>query len=76
MSSKKEQILASALELFVTLGFHGASTSAIAKNAGISNGILFHYFKTKEELIIELYIEIKKGMMDALEIDTITSQTE
>ena len=66
MSSKKEQILTSALELFVTLGFHGTSTSAIAKNAGISNGILFHYFKTKEELITELYIEIKKGMMDAL----------
>lgn len=57
--NKKEQILESALKLFVEFGFHGAPTSKIARNAGVSNGTLFHYFKTKDELVVELYIRLK-----------------
>lgn len=59
---KREQILASALTLFVEFGFHGTPTSKIAKEAGVSNGTLFHYFATKEELIKELYISIKNDL--------------
>lgn len=59
---KREQILASALTLFVEFGFHGTPTSKIAKEAGVSNGTLFHYFATKEELIRELYISIKNEL--------------
>jgi AcrR family transcriptional regulator len=75
MKTKQEQILNSALELFVTLGFHGTSTSAIAKHAWISNGIIFHYFKTKEDLITSLYISIKDELMESLQSET-TSSTE
>lgn len=59
-SEKKNKILNSALELFVEKGFHGTSTSSISKNAGVSTGILFHYFSTKKTLIIELYLNIKE----------------
>lgn len=59
---KREQILASALTLFVEFGFHGTPTSKIAKEAGVSNGTLFHYFPTKEDLIKELYITIKNDL--------------
>jgi AcrR family transcriptional regulator len=59
---KREQILASALRLFVEFGFHGTPTSKIAKEAGVSNGTLFHYFATKEDLIKELYISIKNEL--------------
>ena len=48
-----------ALKLFVTLGFHATPTSMVAKEAGVANGTLFHYFSTKEDLIIVLYKEIK-----------------
>lgn len=65
--SKEEKILESALALFVEFGFHGTPTSKIAKNAGVSNGILFHYFKTKEELIIALYVTIKSELMNFIE---------
>lgn len=61
--SKQDKILQSALELFVEFGFHGTPTSKIAKEAGVSNGILFHYFKTKEELIITLYVNIKEEIL-------------
>lgn len=37
----------------------GASTAQIAKRAGIAAGTLFTYFATKEELLNELYLELK-----------------
>lgn len=59
---KREQILIAALNLFVEFGFHGTPTSKIAKEAGVANGTLFHYFPTKEDLIIALYTDIKERM--------------
>lgn len=56
---KKIRILDSALKLFVEKGFHGTSTSAISKDAGVSAGILFHYFSSKNELVTELFLNIK-----------------
>lgn len=56
---KQKKILESALELFVEYGFHGTPTSKIASNAGVAAGTLFHYFKTKDELVINLYNRIK-----------------
>ena len=66
MISKQQKILDSALSLFVEFGFHGTPTSAIAKTAWVSNGILFHYFKTKEDLITGLYTSIKDDLMNFL----------
>ena len=57
---KKELLLEAAIKLFVERGLHATPTSAISKEAGVSAGILFHYFKTKDHLIDELYVSIKK----------------
>ena len=51
------------LKLFVERGFHGTSTAEIAKTAGVATGTLFHYFKTKEELINRLYLYTKENML-------------
>ncbi len=59
-TDKRRVILDAALTLFTERGFHGTSTSLIAQKAGIATGTLFHYFKTKEELIESLYLDIKK----------------
>lgn len=59
---KREQILQAALKLFVEFGFHGTPTSRIAQEAGVSNGTLFHYFKTKDELVVALYVHVKTEM--------------
>lgn len=56
---KQKKILESALQLFVQYGFHGTPTSKIASNAGVAAGTLFHYFKTKDELVVNLYNRIK-----------------
>jgi AcrR family transcriptional regulator len=48
----KEKILAAALELFQENGFDGTTTRQISKKAGIAEGTLFNYFKTKEDLAL------------------------
>jgi AcrR family transcriptional regulator len=57
--NKQEQILTTALRLFVADGFHGTPTSKIASEAGVANGTLFYYYNTKEDLIVALYNTIK-----------------
>lgn len=59
MSKKKQQLISTAKLLFAEKGFYGTPTAQIARDAGVSNGILFHYFPTKEDLIKSLYVEIK-----------------
>lgn len=67
---KQKEILASALKLFVANGFHGTPTSKIAKEAGVANGTLFHYYPTKDDLIISIYIAIKLEMSAFVESKT------
>ncbi|HEX8678057.1 MAG TPA: TetR/AcrR family transcriptional regulator [Segetibacter sp.] len=59
IQDKRKEILSAALKLFVEYGFHGTPTSKIAAEAGVANGTLFHYYKTKEDLVIVLYNDIK-----------------
>lgn len=61
---KQKEILNAALKLFVEFGFHGTPTSKIAKEAGVANGTLFHYYSTKEDLILALYKDIKSRLTE------------
>ena len=54
---KRSIIMDSALELFAEEGFHSASISKIAARAGISKGLLYNYFDSKEDLIREIIEE-------------------
>jgi len=56
---KREKLLQTALELFVSQGFNDTPTGKIAKQANIANGTLFYFFPTKDELIISLYLKLK-----------------
>lgn len=48
MADRTPEILRESLKLFLEKGFHGASTREICRRAGISSGLFFHYFPTKE----------------------------
>ncbi len=65
--SKREQILQTALRLFTEHGFRGTSTAEISKQAGVATGTLFHHFKSKEELIEELYLSAKAELAENLQ---------
>lgn len=64
---KKQLILDAAIKLFVEFGFHGTPTSKIAQEAGVANGTLFHYFPTKDDLVMALYIDIKTRLNEYIE---------
>ncbi|MGH4119043.1 TetR/AcrR family transcriptional regulator [Clostridium sp.] len=53
--AKQEKILGASIAEFADKGFDKASTNEIVKKAGISKGILFHYFKNKKNLFIFVY---------------------
>ena len=52
---KQEKILGVAIREFADKGFSKASTNEIVKDAGISKGILFHYFQNKKNLFLFVY---------------------
>lgn len=51
---KKKLILDTALELFATNGFHATSISQITKKAGISKGLVYNYFESKNDILEEI----------------------
>ena len=61
--SKKEQIEESAMQLFNEMGFHGVTTSQIARASKVATGTLFHHFKDKEELIHRIFIKAQSNVI-------------
>lgn len=59
---RREQILDVALDMFIRKGFYGASTREISKQAGISSGLMFHYFDSKEALYLALLKKAVSGV--------------
>lgn len=53
-SAKRRQIVDGARAIFLANGFDAASMMDIAKEAGVSKGTLYVYFKNKEELFAEI----------------------
>lgn len=51
---RQKQILASSLKVFIHKGFAAAKMSDIATEAGISYGLMYHYFQSKDEIYAEL----------------------
>ena len=66
---KRNAILDAATRLFADRGLTAAPTSEISKQAGVAEGTLFTYFKTKDDLINALYREIKLELADAMMSD-------
>ncbi|AEF18127.1 MULTISPECIES: TetR/AcrR family transcriptional regulator [Thermoanaerobacterium] len=55
---KRNRIIEASLREFSEKGYMRASTNEIVKNAGISKGLLFHYFKSKKNLFLYLFDRI------------------
>ena len=54
-AEKRERILNAAIHEFAQKGYKNASTNEIVKEAGISKGLIFHYFKNKKQLYLYLF---------------------
>lgn len=56
-TEKREKILHTAMELFAIDGFHTTSISKIAKKVGISKGLIYNYFESKNDLLKAIIYE-------------------
>jgi AcrR family transcriptional regulator len=65
--SKKNTILLAATALFSQNGFTGASMSELSKMTGAAGGTIFHHFKNKEDLFLNILRDIKETILNEFE---------
>lgn len=66
---KKQLIMDTALELFAENGFHSTSISQIATKAGISKGLTYNYFKSKNDVLGNIMDQGFDEIYDNLDIN-------
>jgi AcrR family transcriptional regulator len=64
---RREQILKAAEHVFAEKGFHTATMSAIAKNAGLSEPTLYEYFSSKEDILFTIPLETSRKIGDLID---------
>jgi TetR/AcrR family fatty acid metabolism transcriptional regulator len=65
--ARKEQILKAAEKIFAKKGFHEATISEVAREAGLSDATIYEYFSTKEELLFSIPRETTRRGMERME---------
>ncbi len=58
--TKKEKITQTALQLIVNQGIQETPMSQISKVSGVAMGTIYHHFKSKNEIINQIYLDVKK----------------
>lgn len=61
---KRQRILLAAIKVFSIKGFHGSKVSDIAKEAGVADGTIYLYFKNKDDILIQLFDESLKVLLN------------
>lgn len=65
LEQRESDIIEAATRLFADEGFHGTSTRKIAAAAGVSEGTLFHYFSTKNVLLLAILDHFYNHLCDS-----------
>lgn len=60
---KRRELVEKAAELFESVGYHTASVEDVANAAGIRKPTLYHYFKSKEEILAWIHEELIDGLL-------------
>jgi len=66
-TEKRKLILDTALRLFADRGYASTSISTIAKEAGISKGLMYNYFESKEDLLKKIMTDFIGEMTGAMD---------
>lgn len=57
----REKIFDTAFKLITAKGFDNVTVEEIAKESGVAKGLFYHYFKSKDDIVIETYMLIDKS---------------
>src|SRR4051812_44889340 len=63
-ADKRRLILDAAVRVFARRGFNGCRVSDIADEAGVAYGLVYHYFRSKDEVLDTLFLERWNVMLD------------
>ncbi|MEO1336417.1 MAG: TetR/AcrR family transcriptional regulator [Myxococcota bacterium] len=63
---KRRRIIDAAIQVFAAKGFFGARVSEIAEAAGVADGTIYLYFKSKDDVLISLFEEKMSSIMERL----------
>jgi len=63
---RDEEVLEAATRVFHRSGYSGATVQDVADELGILKGSLYHYIKTKEDLLFRLFEDVHQGVEDIL----------
>lgn len=58
----REKILSSAEYLFAANGYHGTTVSQIVREAGLTQAAFYLYFKSKEEILDEIFLNFERQL--------------
>ncbi|MDP9152465.1 MAG: TetR/AcrR family transcriptional regulator [Myxococcota bacterium] len=65
--NKRERILAAAVRVFAKKGFYATRVSEVAKAAGVADGTIYLYFRSKDELLVSLFEDRVERLLVFLE---------
>ena len=66
-ADKRQQILDAAVRVFARQGFHSTRVSDVADEAGVAYGLVYHYFRSKDQILNELFTERWSLLLAAIE---------
>jgi TetR/AcrR family transcriptional regulator, fatty acid metabolism regulator protein len=72
---KRRLILDAAVRVFAQKGYHTSRVGDIAEEAGVAHGLLYHYFRSKEELLETIFRETWRDVLDAVRAVEETDET-
>ena len=65
-AEKRRLILDAAVRVFARRGFNGCRVSDIADEAGVAYGLVYHYFRSKDEVLDTLFLERWNVMLEVI----------
>ena len=64
---KRRLLLDAAVKVFARKGYHAARVGDIAKEAGVAYGLLYHYFRSKDEILETIFRETWGAMLASVQ---------
>lgn len=72
---KRDAILDAAIRVFAERGFHGSRISDVAKEAGVAEGTIYLYFKSKDDLLLSIFSRRVGAFVKALRVEVETKES-
>src|SRR4051812_12989761 len=64
-TDRRRELVRAAIRVFARKGFHAARVGDIAEEAGVAHGLLYHYFRSKEDVLETIFRETWTRVVEA-----------